>query len=141
MTDYFKTPVVFVLYFYLQSLCKFGYSRGIHWTDLWEPSVSINRSEETHCRFCNEPLPCWKNALFPGSTPPANIKPILRVGIRGVDYYIEPKPGKAGLEEFKRTLRSFCELDDEADFDMSFGCSLPDPSGTLCAQVDDLSST
>lgn len=54
--------------------------------------------------------------------------------MRGVDYYIEPKSGKEGLEQFKSTLRSFCELDDDADFDMSFGCTLPDPTGIHTAQ-------
>ena len=61
------------------------------------------RSEERHCRFCNQELPDWRPALTPSALQP---KPsVMSVRYKGVTHRIQYTPGPDGLEHFLSSLQ------------------------------------
>ena len=85
----------------------------------------LKRSEETHCRFCDNTLGNWKTELFPKKDADSNARPVMRFCLNGKVYYIVPKPGGDGLSDFKDTVRKLCNLSDDTQLDLSFQCSDP----------------
>ncbi len=50
-------------------------------------------SEEIKCRFCQAPLPDWRNTLTPRELPPASKAPVMAINVDGKEH----KVGALGL--------------------------------------------
>uniref|UniRef100_A0A061S133 RING-CH-type domain-containing protein n=1 Tax=Tetraselmis sp. GSL018 TaxID=582737 RepID=A0A061S133_9CHLO len=84
---------------------------------------SAGTRKETHCEFCDQPLPDWRKA-FP-LTNPACSSAKITVSFSGVVHKVDVKPGPDGYESFERSIRQVFGLPEDAGFSIAFTCDEP----------------
>uniref|UniRef100_A0A061R770 RING-CH-type domain-containing protein n=1 Tax=Tetraselmis sp. GSL018 TaxID=582737 RepID=A0A061R770_9CHLO len=91
---------------------------------------SAGTRRETHCEFCDQPLPDWKHA-FP-LTDKSCSSAVITVSFVGMVRKIGVKPGPTGYASFDKSVRQAFDLPDGAKFNVSFTCEDPfDPDVSL----------
>lgn len=84
---------------------------------------SAGSRRETHCDFCQNKLPDWKNVLSP---PGANKGPaIMNVNFDGRTYSFEVKPGPDGYRQFTLAIRRAFSLPEDSELNITFTCDEP----------------
>ncbi|KAG2424213.1 hypothetical protein HXX76_014744 [Chlamydomonas incerta] len=97
--------------------------RGVHAKCLarWQLQ-SAGREEERACRFCKQALPDWRDTLTP-KVPAA--PPVMAIVYDGKVVRLQVKPGKEGMEEFQRQVRTAFGLGEDVELDCVFDCRAP----------------
>lgn len=85
------------------------------------------KTEERYCRFCNERLRNWNEAFVSPDLKPyydqAMPSMAVKLGDQTVRLYV--LPGEEGRKLFLQQIRDMYHIDDDVDFDVTFGCSDP----------------
>eukprot|EP00798_Chlamydomonas_sp_ICE-L_P001207 gene1207-32549_t len=83
------------------------------------------KAEETSCRFCNQPLPAWRE-LYESKAPVSKISMVIL--FNGKSTRIRVSPGPKGEMEFKRVVMELHGRSSisETDLDVSFQFKAPD---------------
>lgn len=86
-------------------------------------SCNLGCRKETHCEFCQQRLPDWRDTLTPttGCSAPA----IMNVNFNGRTYSFEVKPGPEGYREFTEAIRKAFSLPEESELNITFTCDEP----------------
>ncbi|KAK9811096.1 hypothetical protein WJX73_002158 [Symbiochloris irregularis] len=94
---------------------------------------SAGTRRETHCEFCDNELPEWRERMTPstGATAPA----VMNVSFGSVAYSFEVQPGPSGYQEFSERVRAAFGLPDDSDLNITFTCDEPcEPANQLTLQ-------
>ncbi|PSC69552.1 Nitric oxide synthase-interacting [Micractinium conductrix] len=81
--------------------------------------------EQSHCRFCQQQLPDWREAHQHLEKAP----PRLTVQCGGQTHYIEAREGTEGREAFMQQIRSIFGLAPDVEPHLTFACAVPGQPG------------
>ncbi|KAG2496561.1 hypothetical protein HYH03_005384 [Edaphochlamys debaryana] len=97
--------------------------RGVHAKCLarWQLQ-SAGREEERLCRFCKHTLPDWRSIL---KTQVPAAAPTMAIVYNGKVVRLQVKPGREGMEEFQRQVRTAFDLGEDVELDCVFDCRAP----------------
>lgn len=93
---------------------------------------SAGSRRETHCDFCKDALPDWKQVLTPacGAAAPA----VMNVNFDSKTYSFDVQPGQDGYKLFTEAIRkAFC-LPDDSELNITFTCDEPSTGALLTLQ-------
>jgi hypothetical protein len=79
--------------------------------------------KETHCEFCQETLPDWKQVLTPSCG--ANAPAVMNVNFDGRTYSFEVTPGEGGYRLFTEAIRNAFNLPEDSELNITFTCDEP----------------
>lgn len=90
---------------------------------------SAGTRRETHCDFCRERLPAWKDVLTPdGDTEGATA--VMNVNFNSKTYSFTVSPGPDGYRQFTHAIRRAFRLPEDSELNITFTCDEPS-SGSL----------
>lgn len=84
---------------------------------------SAGTRKETHCEFCDGPLPDWRMMLTPDCG--ANAPAIMNVNFDGKTYSFEVRPGASGYLQFTEAIRHAFQLPTDSELNITFTCDEP----------------
>ncbi|KIY97398.1 hypothetical protein MNEG_10565 [Monoraphidium neglectum] len=90
---------------------------------------SAGTRRETHCDFCREALPDWKDVLTPNSDT-TSAPAVMNVNFDHKTYSFTVAPGPEGYKQFTQAIRKAFHLPDDSELNITFTCDEPS-SGSL----------
>ncbi|GBF92301.1 hypothetical protein Rsub_05384 [Raphidocelis subcapitata] len=90
---------------------------------------SAGTRRETHCDFCREALPEWKDVLTPNSDT-TSAPAVMNVNFDNKTYSFTVAPGSDGYRQFTQAIRRAFHLPDDSELNITFTCDEPS-SGSL----------
>ncbi|KAI8462819.1 MAG: hypothetical protein J3K34DRAFT_389394 [Monoraphidium minutum] len=90
---------------------------------------SAGTRRETHCDFCRQHLPEWKDVLTPDSDT-TSAPAVMNVNFDNKTYSFTVAPGSDGYRQFTAAIRKAFHLPDDSELNITFTCDEPS-SGSL----------
>lgn len=99
---------------------------------------SAGSRKETHCEFCQETLPDWKQVLTPSCG--ANAPAVMNVNFDGRTYSFEVTPGENGYKLFTEAIRNAFNLPEDSELNITFTCDEPSTEAAESANCCNLAA-
>lgn len=85
------------------------------------------QTQEFCCRFCNQPLPHWRQTFKQqkSSSLVRPVAPLMSIQFHGQTYWLQVQMGEGGVNQFQSDVKRLLDLNSEDDFDITFECQVP----------------
>lgn len=86
---------------------------------------SAGTRRETHCDFCGQQLPDWKQVLTVTGPSAVRAPAVMTVTFNGRTFFFHVEPGPEGYRKFTADVKAAFTLPDDCDLNITFTCDEP----------------